>query len=99
MVTDVSVQPVCPVFKGQAVQKVDFFNLEDATDILSRSTDKYQSVLRNIPEVRRFDLHCRGRLKSHLIWSGVNICLVLYKTSCTVQAVEVITGNGKGWTE
>jgi hypothetical protein len=36
--SDVSRQPICPVFKGQVVQQVlDCLNIEDGTDMLSRN--------------------------------------------------------------
>ena len=55
VVTDVSGQPIGPIFKGQAVLKrlhKDCLTLEDRTDRLSRNVGKCQYTLRNNPEER-----------------------------------------------
>jgi hypothetical protein len=56
MVTDVSGQPVGPMFEDQRVHSKDCLTLGDGTDSLSRNAGNYQSNLCNIPEERR----CQG---------------------------------------
>jgi hypothetical protein len=46
VVTDVSGQPVGPVFRGQVVQEPDFLTIKNWTDRLSRNVGNYQSALR-----------------------------------------------------
>jgi hypothetical protein len=50
LIIGVLVQPISPIFKGQAVQDGD---LEDGNDRLSRNVGKYQSTPRNIQEEKR----------------------------------------------
>jgi hypothetical protein len=47
VVTDVSVQPIGPIFKGRAIHCSS--TLEDGTDRFYRNVGNYQSTLRNIP--------------------------------------------------
>ena len=63
-VTDVSGQPVGPIFKPRTVQG-DCLTPDYETDRLSPNVGNYrQSELRNVPEERRSNLHCGGILKS-----------------------------------
>ena len=52
--TDVSGQPIGPIFKDQEIQeeKKDFLTLEDGNDCPETSVKNYHSTLRNIPEER-----------------------------------------------
>ena len=61
VVTNVSVQPIGPIFKDQAVQE-GLLGLPDPA-CPETSVTKYQSALRNIPEERRSRLHRGGSLK------------------------------------
>ena len=56
VVTDVSVQPIGPIFMDRADWTVlplkICLTVEDGSDRLSRNVDKYQSTVRNIAEER-----------------------------------------------
>jgi hypothetical protein len=73
LATDVSGQPFSPIFKGQAIfcfvckwdnnleREIDCLTLEDWTDRLCLNVGNYQSMLRNILEERRSNLHQGGK--------------------------------------
>ena len=64
-VTNVSGQPIGPIFKGQAVQEECCLILEDGTDRLSRNVvTYYKSTPCDIPEEWRSQLHRGGSLRS-----------------------------------
>jgi hypothetical protein len=79
IVTDVSGQPIGPIFKSQAVQYLDCLILEDGTDRLSRNVGNYQFMLRNIPEDPRSHLHDGGSLKSRI--KGILISRTIIRIS------------------
>jgi hypothetical protein len=66
VVTDVSGQPIGPIFKGQSVQEF-CLTLENESDRLPRNGGNYQSTLHNIPEELRSHLHHGQSLKSCIV--------------------------------
>jgi len=44
VITDVSGQPISPIFKGQALQEEGCLTLEDGSDEFSRNVAKYRST-------------------------------------------------------
>jgi hypothetical protein len=55
----------------QRASSLDCLIIEDGSDRVSRNVGKnYQSTLCNIPEERRFQIHCGGSLKSRLCAEG-----------------------------
>jgi hypothetical protein len=67
VVTDVSGQPMRPVFKAQVVKVQSFFldylTLQDEKDRLNRNVGNYHSTLCDILEERRCLVHRYGRQK------------------------------------
>jgi len=54
--------------------------LEDGTDRLSvTSVTNYVPTLHNIPEEQRPQLHCGGRLKSHMMVDFCHVCKIAKK--------------------
>jgi hypothetical protein len=64
VVTDVLVQPIGPIYKGQAVEENFFFAY--GADRFIRNVGNWSSVVRNIPEEHRSYLYSCRSLKSHL---------------------------------
>jgi hypothetical protein len=54
VVTDVSRQPISPIFKSQELQEEACMTLEDGTDELSRNVAKYRSTHRHITKGEYF---------------------------------------------
>lgn len=46
LLTDISGQPIGPIFKGQEIQKVDLLTLEEGTERLSRNVCEKTTSLR-----------------------------------------------------
>jgi hypothetical protein len=67
IVTDFSIQPIGPIFKGQAFQEKSstVWPLKmGPIGCLETSVTNYQSTLRNVPEERSSRVHLGGSLKS-----------------------------------
>ena len=65
--TDVSGQPIGPIFKGQAIRTAWLLNM-GPTGCPETSVTNYQSTLSNIPEERRSHLHSHASLKSRMLY-------------------------------
>jgi hypothetical protein len=64
-ITDISEQPIGPIFKGQASQSC--LTPEDLNNRLSRNVGDYQPTLLKIPQRRRSHLHQGGSLLGFLL--------------------------------
>jgi len=56
--TDVSEQPIRPIFKDQEIQRVDLLTLEDGTEMLSRNFSKNTTSLCCVISQKSADIIC-----------------------------------------
>ena len=99
--TNGSGQSVRPIFKDQAVQKIIFFGLihffkMGPISFPQTSVTKQQSTLCNIPEERRFHLHCDRNLKLRFMCVLVVFCSRRMLRLNTKRLIQNVQSNETG---